>query len=234
MYIKSTRRLPEEPRPRIVSPTEATPGKPGLLVGVERPSPELAEAARTTLGLASPPESLLIGVPASAVELTPLEKALLGTGLSAVKMMSKELAKSSGSKLVEGGVNALWLGVKVWKLYDRWQAPDGNVVALFVDTTAAALSALDLAYDATDKPSPFFDDDVLQEKLDLLFTSTKAAATGESVAMALTNKRFGATEVGKVLNLFSPILQAAADGDPAFAGVRFKPLPYVSSASAHR
>ena len=215
MYIKSTRLKPETP----------TPGKTGLLMGIENPSPELAEAAQRTLGLETRPSSLVIGLPSSALELTPLEKAIVSTGVAAAKMVTKELAKSSNNPLVKHGVDAMWLCVKVWKLYDKRQAERKNLPALWIDTTSTALSAAGLALEATDTPNAFFDDDLLQEDISLLFTASKAAVTGEPVSMALINRQFSATEAGKALGVVSPLLQAALDRDPAFAGVKLSPLP---------
>ena len=79
--------------------------------------------------------------------------------------------------------------------------------------------------EATDTPNAFFDDDLLEEDISLLFTASKAAVTGEPVSMALINRQFSATEAGKALGVVSPLLQAALDRDPAFAGVKLSPLP---------
>lgn len=222
MKIQSTKRMVQGP----------PPSAPGVLLGVEKPSEELAEAARKTLGLDAAPQHLVIGIPPGAVPFDPMEKAILKTSESLVKMVTKELAKASGSKAAESSVHALWLGVNLWRLYGKWEDPQKNVPGLLIDTASTALGAVDFALDATGTPNAFFDDDVLQNNLEMLFTSSKAVASGTPISTALLNRRFAATDVGKVANLFTPLLQAAADTDPAFDGIQFKPFPSISATSA--
>lgn len=238
MKIQSTKRNPKVPLPQ----------ETGLLIGFEKPPPELAEAAQIALDLPQRPTGLLVGVAANSVKFTPMEQALIDTGISGLQMVSTELAKSSGIPTVQHGIRALWLGVKAKKLYDKWSSGDKNVAALIVETTATGLGALGWGVGAANdfsgqalqsnldnlisglgtQTTEFFNDKALQTDLELMFTGLGAAASGEDVSMALTNRQVGATEMGKALKLVSPIFGAAISTDPAFEGVRFKPLPQYS------
>ena len=221
MKIQSTRRLPEAQR------------QPGLLIGIERPPAGLAREAQRIHGLAAPPRSVLLGVPAGATGSDPLDKAILDTSVAVTKLLTTELAKASGVKPVEYGVKVVWHGVKAWKLLEKWQRRDRDVAALLVETTAAGLGVLRTTYagagetELVDWQSDFLDNSALQSNLDSCFMVARAATGDYEFGSALLNAQIGTTELGRALGLVTPVLNAALSDDPAFAEIRFGPLPMV-------
>lgn len=199
------------------------PKVPGLLVGVEKPSPELAQKAQSILGLAKPPPSVLLGVPSRALQSDPFDKFLQDTVLNTTRVLSKELTRNA-HPLVKTGVDIFWFGVKVNKLYERWQEKDRNIPALIVETTGVALGSMQLSSDITGVGESFFADEGLQDQLGVILTGAEAISKGEDLSMALLNDKVAATEFGKLLPLIDPVFQYALSEDPKHSAIRFKPL----------
>lgn len=227
MIIKSTIRPKQQPAPK----------KPGLLIGVESPPEQLAIAAQKALSMSNPPSILLIGISGDTLESSQseaLDKALVQTGVKAAKLISKELAKSSNSPILKHSVDVFWLGVNVWQIYEKWQKPEKDIPSLMIDVSQAGLSVLTwgsalTGADETPEESMlgFLHDPEFKAQAGAVFTATSAAVKGQDSGLALLNQEITATEIGKVVDLASPILNAAIKGDPAFAGITFKPLPII-------
>lgn len=202
----------------------AAPRTPGLLIGVENPSPALAAAAMSTLGLASPPRSLLLAIPPRALASTPLENAVNRTAIGAAKLISKELARSA-PPLVQRGVDLFWLGVNVANLYEKWQGDRGNIAALVIDSASAIADGVFIGQKMAGFEGGLIGSQLTSENLGMVFTQAGAAAKGRNISMALLNKTAGSTPYGKILGLASPIVQAALSTDPAWSGYKFAPFP---------
>jgi hypothetical protein len=202
------------------------PRTPGLLIGVENPSPALAGATVSILGLAAPPHSLLLAIPPRTIVSTPLEKAMAGAAADAAKWLSKELASSPGAPpVVRHGIDLFWLGVKVAKLFDRWNDDKKDIPALVIDSASAIASGLLLGQKAAGFDGGLFGGDFTSERLGMIFTAAGAAAKGQDISMALLNRTAASTPLGNGLEHAGKIVAAALSPDPAWRGVKFGPLP---------
>ncbi len=214
MNIQSTKRRSSAPAPKV----------PGILVGIENPSPELAAKAQSILGLAQPPRSVLLGVPSRTfLAADPFDKALQKTLLATSKLLSKELSRNA-HPWVKTGVDVFWLGVKVNDLFEKWQDRERNIPALIVETAGTALGGMKLASGHTGIGEGFFADEGLQERIGVILTGAGAIAKGEDISMALLDDKVASTEFGKFLPLMNPIFQYALSEDPKHSAIQFKPL----------
>lgn len=213
MNIRSTKRKSSVPAPKL----------PGLMLGVENPSPQLAAKAQSVLGLQRPPESLLIGLPARAVRSDAFDNALRSSCLSLTRMLSMELTRNAHPTL-KTGVRVFWLGLKVNRLFEKWQAEDRDLPALLIESAGTALGSASLASALTGVGTSFFSDESWQDQIGVALTAAGAVAQEEDIALALMKDKVASSEIGKVLPLVNPFIEYALSEDEAHEGVCFKPM----------
>lgn len=213
MIIQSTKRRSAAPAPKV----------PGVLVGIDNPSPELAAKAQSILGLAKPPSSVLLGFPSRAVQSDEFDEALQKTIVATAKLLSKEMTRTA-HPWVKTGVDVFWLGVKVNGLFEKWKDKDRNIPALIVETTGTALGGMRLASDLTGLGDSFFANESLQDQIGVILTSAGAVSNGEDISMALLDDKVGSAEFGKFLPLINPVFQYAMSEDPKHRAIQFKAL----------
>ncbi len=216
MQIKSTQ----------VRTSRQLPKKTGLIVGISDPDPEIASIYQSTLGLQKPANQTLLAIPANSIQGTDLDKAIGKAAIKAAKFISKTAADQPGvPSYVKLGVDVLWLGVGVMGLYKHWSDPKRNIPALMIDTTGTALKALSLGSDMTGIGSDFFENREIQDSMGMMITSSKALATGRDVSLALMNRDLLATDMGKIMGMAAPIIEASINQEPAFGKLKLGPLP---------
>lgn len=231
MKIQSTKRMKVQSfqmKNQLGQPSST----PGLLIGIEEPPAALAEAAKEIHKLPRLPNSVLLGVPAplgakTPLAFTPVEKALITTGASVLKMVSEEIASASGVPVVKHGVKMFWFGVNIWKLHEKWSDADRDVPALIVETAATGLESIELLSDFYPPGARLLGSDLLNENTEVVLSVADAMTNNKDVSLALLSQKFGSTDAGKALGLLAPLLEAALSSDPACAGIQFRPLPYA-------
>lgn len=196
------------------------------MLGINQPSVALSAAAKTTLSLDYNPSQLIVGIPRSAMP-TPMDKAITKTYVNALKLFSKEVASASGSAAVKTLVDGVWVGLGMYQLCQNWQAfkPDKNVPSLIVDTSQTALDVLSLFSGATNVGTDFFENEAIQQNIDMVFTGLGAVTNGEDVSASILNSQVNGSEAGKYLPLVTPLLNAAISQDPMSQQIQLKPLP---------
>ncbi len=211
--------------------------RPGVLIGVNQPGPALSRMAQSTLGLAQPPNQLVLAVPPQQVgnvfagapkDYAAMDKAIVQTQLNALKFATKALANTPGApNWFNYGVKVFWLGVGVAKLYNQWRDPSRDVPVLMVKSVKAGWNAASLAANMTGLAPQVFDNDVLDDQLGAIFTGATAAAEGKDIGFALMNDHVLATQAGRALNVVSPLLEAALNDPNTAETITFGPLPSV-------
>ena len=216
MNISSSKKPPK---------TEA-PAEPGLLVGVRNPPPQLGQLAQSKCGLATPPQSMLLGIPATSIKKQDANNEYAKALKSVTKSVSKLLV-SNAPPWLKSGVNVFWLGVGLYDLYDKWNDPDPNIPALIVETANRAFDVVSMGSSLTGIGNEWINNDDLQNNVGMVFAAGSAAANDQNIAVAITNYQLGNSEIGKALGLVTPVLNAALSSSPEYKGIKFTPMPQV-------
>jgi hypothetical protein len=194
------------------------------MVGVERPTPELAEQARRVLGRPDPPESLIVAVPPSVLGSLALDQAASEAGLALAKLVSKELVKPIGGH-AEVAVDIFWVGVKLYRLSERWARPDRDLPTLVLDTATTALDVAAIGSDLAGIGEHIWTDDDLMDSVGAVFTASGAALDGDDVSLALIEDRFISSDpLGKLVPVVSPLIKAALSDRPEYRSIGLQPL----------